>query len=220
MEEIFCGDTAYVPSKVICVGRNFADHAKEMGSSAQLEEPVIFLKPNSSIAFAPGSVFIPSSLGVLHHEVELCALIGRRGKSLDAEGVEDAIAGYAVGIDFTLREVQAQAKGKGLPWTISKGFDSSCIVGRFVPSSEISDAEGLEMWLEVNGERRQAGNTGDMIFSPADIARYVSQYMTLERGDVIMCGTPAGVGEVGNGDRIAASIEGLPKLDFVVERSR
>ena len=220
MEEIICGDDVLVPTKVICVGRNFADHAKEMGDSVPPKEPVIFLKPNSAIAFSPDSVFIPEELGLLHHEVELCALVGQGGKGFDADGAKDAIAGYAVGIDFTLREMQSEAKGGGRPWTISKGFDSACVVGRFLPRAEVGDIAGRAVSLSVNGDSRQRGNVSDMLFTPEDILLYVSRYMTVERGDVIMCGTPAGVGEVVDGDRIHAQVEGLPELDFAVYRKR
>lgn len=218
MEEIICGVDAFVPTKVICVGRNFADHAKEMGGSAPPKEPVIFLKPNSSISFTPESVYIPEELGLLHHEVELCALVGSRGKGLDDDRAKAGIIGYAVGIDFTLRDMQSEAKGRGWPWTISKGFDSSCVMGSFVPSSDVGEIEGRGISLSVNGKSRQEGNVSDMIFKPARIISFVSQFMTVERGDVIMCGTPAGVGEVNDGDRIVAAVEGLPKIDFVVNR--
>lgn len=219
MEEVICGEDIFVPTKVICMGRNFVDHAKEMGEGAPPEEPVVFIKPNSSIAFAPESIFIPENLGLLHHEVELCALVGHQGKSLNEEGAQDAITGYAVGIDFTLRDLQSDAKGKGMPWTISKGFDSACVMGRFLPRSEAGDIAGLSMSLSVNGRRRQRGNISDMFFSPAQVLTFVSQFMTVERGDVIMCGTPAGVGEVNDGDRIDASVKGLPELDFLVHRA-
>jgi 2-keto-4-pentenoate hydratase/2-oxohepta-3-ene-1,7-dioic acid hydratase in catechol pathway len=218
MEEIICGIDAFVPTKVICVGQNFADHAKEMGGGAPPTEPVIFLKPNSSISFTPDSVYIPEDLGLLHHEVEFCALVGQGGKGLDDKAARAGIIGYAVGIDFTLREMQSEAKSGGHPWTISKGFDSSCVMGHFVPSSQVGDIEGRGISLSVNGEGRQTGSASDMIFKPERILSFVSRFMTVERGDIIMCGTPAGVGEVNDGDRIAASVEGLPKLDFVVNR--
>jgi len=220
MEEIICGDDAFVPTKVICVGRNFAEHAKEMGEGVPTTEPVIFFKPNSSITFAPESVYIPETLGLLHHEVELCALVGHRGKGFDEVGAGDAIIGYAVGIDFTLRDIQSEAKGRGWPWTISKGFDSACVMGRFLPRGDVGDTRGRGISLAVNGEARQEGNLSDMLFSPAQILRFVSQFMTVEQGDVIMCGTPAGVGDVNDGDRIEASVEGLPALDFVVHRTK
>ena len=218
MQEIFCGNKVYVPSKIICVGKNFADHAREMGDASPPQEPVIFIKPNSSISFAPEVVSIPETLGLLHHEVELCALLGRGGGNLGADEAQDAIAGYGVGVDFTLRDLQTEAKKKGWPWSLSKGFDSACVLGKFRSSSEIDDADGLPIGLSVNATPRQEGNTEDMIFSPSDIIRFVSQFMTLERGDVLMCGTPAGVGEVKDGDRIDAIVEGLPELSFVVRR--
>jgi len=215
---ITCGDNLYVPSKIICVGKNFAGHAREMGDSSSPQEPVIFIKPNSSISFAPETVSIPETLGLLHHEVELCALLGKGGRSLGTEEAQDAIAGYGVGVDFTLRDLQTEAKGKGWPWSLSKGFDSACVLGRFRSSQEVDDADGLPIGLSVNDTLRQEGNTEEMLFSAPDIICFVSQFMTLERGDVIMCGTPAGVGEVRDGDRIYAIVEGLPELSFIVKR--
>jgi len=220
VEEVICGDDVYVPTKVICVGRNFADHAEEMADSALPTEPLVFLKPNSSIASEPDRVYIPEDLGLLHHEVELCALVGRSGKGFDAEGAKAAIAALAVGIDFTLRDMQSVAKGGGHPWTISKGFDSACVVGRFLPCGEAGAIEGRSIRLAVNGEDRQGGDLAEMVFTPEEILLYVSRYMTVERGDVIMCGTPAGVGPVNDGDRIHAAVEGLPELDFQVNRNQ
>ena len=218
MREIFCGGKAFAPSKVICVGKNFADHVREMGGGAPPTEPVIFIKPNSSIVSSPREVLIPESLGLLHHEVELCALVGEAAKDVEESDAGELIAGFAVGIDFTLRERQAAAKREGTPWSLAKGFDSAAVLGEFVPADEVSDAALLDMSLMLGETRRQSGNTRDMIFHPARIISYASSFMTIETGDVIMCGTPAGVGEVAGGDRVRAAITGLPELDFIVRR--
>lgn len=218
MKEIACGGETFTPSKVVCVGMNFRAHAKEMGSSAPPREPVIFLKPNSAIAFNPEAVHVPEGHGLLHHEIELCVLLGRGGASLGPDEARAAVAGYAVGIDFTLRDRQAEAKSKGRPWALAKGFDGSCALGGFSPAADAGAAEGRAMELSVNNETRQKGSTSDMVFSPSEILAFVSRFMSLERGDILMCGTPSGVGEVKHGDRIRADIEGLPGLDFKVRR--
>ena len=218
VHEIFCDGKAFAPSKVICIGKNFPDHVREMGGTAPPAEPVIFIKPNSSIPPSPRKVAIPEGLGLLHHEVELCALVGEAAKDVEEKDAAALIAGFAVGIDFTLRERQAAAKSAGAPWALAKGFDSAAVLGQFLPVAEACDVSSLEMTLAVNGEVRQRGSTGDMTFSPSAILCFASRFMTIEAGDVIMCGTPAGVGEVVDGDRLVAAIGALPRLDFAVHR--
>lgn len=207
MNIIRCASQEYTPSKIICVGRNFPDHVKEMGGSEMPSEPVIFIKPNSAIVFNPREVKIPKSFGLLHHEVELCLVID-----------DGKIAGYAVGIDFTLRDRQTDAKKQGAPWTIAKGFDGAAVFGEFIKAQDIKDALSLDISLSVNGKVKQKGNTRDMIFHPQRIIEFVSQFMTIETGDILMCGTPSGVGEVHDKDKISANIKGLPRLEFTVRR--
>ncbi|MFA4971059.1 MAG: fumarylacetoacetate hydrolase family protein [bacterium] len=220
MRQIRLGGEAYEPTKVICVGRNFPDHAREMGGTASSSEPIIFIKPNSSVASSPSEIFIPQSLGLLHHEVELCALIGNGGSGLSIEGAQGSIAGWAVGIDFTLRSVQMEAKKVGGPWALAKGFDNAAVMGEFAGVGGELDPSAFWFSLSVNGHERQRGLARDMVFTPAAIISYVSRFMTLEKGDVIMCGTPSGVGEVRDGDRIAAEAKGLPKLEFLLRRKQ
>ncbi|MFA4875215.1 MAG: fumarylacetoacetate hydrolase family protein [bacterium] len=208
----------YTPSKIICVGKNFPDHVKEMGGSALPGEPVIFLKPNSAIAFNPREVAIPESLGLLHHEVELCILAGRGGRQLTPDEAGSIACGYAVGIDFTLRERQAEAKKAQGPWALAKGFDLSAVFGEFASAGAVNDPLDLDISLSVDGALRQSGSTRDMIFSPGAIISFVSRFMTVEPGDIFMCGTPAGVGEVRDNDEIEAGIDGLPRLHFRVVR--
>lgn len=220
MRQIRLGGEAYEPTKVICVGRNFPDHAREMGGTASLSEPIIFIKPNSSVASSPSEIFIPQSLGLLHHEVELCALIGNGGSGLSIEDAQGSIAGWAIGIDFTLRSVQMEAKKVGGPWALAKGFDNAAVMGEFVSAGDDIDPSAFWLSLSVNGHERQRGLARDMVFTPAAIISYVSRFMTLEKGDVIMCGTPSGVGEVRDGDRIAAEAKGLPKLECLLRRKQ
>lgn len=208
MKAVACGGKQYIPSKIVCVGRNFADHIAEIGGG-ELEHPAIFLKPNSSVAFGVKEIAVPSRFGLLHHEVELCFIAGES---------EEEIIGYGVGVDLTLRDVQSEAKARGMPWTLAKGFDNAAVLGRFVPQSEIDHPMNLDISLSVNGEVRQKSNTGAMIFKPREILSYSSEYMTIEGGDVFMCGTPSGVGPLVDGDRIQAEISGLPVLDVVLRR--
>jgi 5-carboxymethyl-2-hydroxymuconate isomerase len=207
MNSIVCGKKVYTPSKVVCVGKNYADHITEMGGEWRPETPTIFIKPNSAIVFGVEEIALPQELGLVHHEVELCFVVG-----------EGRIAGYAVGLDLTLRELQAKAKEEGLPWALAKGFDSAAPLGEFLPADQVSDPLSLDISLSVNGEVRQQSNTGEMIFSPEEILAYASKYMTIEEGDVFMCGTPSGVGELNDGDVVEASVRELPKLKFKVKR--
>lgn len=218
MRMITCNGREFTPSKVICVGRNFAEHIREMGGDDILAEPTIFIKPNSAISFGESSVFIPEDFGLLHHEVELCCLVGRTCRDIDDDGAASAISGYAVGLDLTLRDRQLASKKDGGTWDLAKGFDGSTPIGGFVPSSAVSDPADLDISLRVNGELKQSGNTSQMIFSSPRIISFVSYFMTIEVGDIIMCGTPEGVGPLADGDRLLAEITGLPKLSICIKR--
>lgn len=218
MNKVVCGDHTFVPSKVICVGKNFRDHVREMGGDAPPGEPVIFIKPNSAIVASPEQVRVPGSLGLLHHEVELCALIGSSAKDVDADAAGSLIAGWAVGLDLTLRDRQAAAKKAGAPWALSKGFDGAAVLGEFRPADDAGEMTSVELVLSVNGAERQRGSAAEMVFGPASILSFASRFMTLEVGDVVMLGTPAGVGALEDGDRVEASAGDLPGLDFVLTR--
>jgi 2-keto-4-pentenoate hydratase/2-oxohepta-3-ene-1,7-dioic acid hydratase in catechol pathway len=208
MNKITCDGKSFTPSKLICVGKNYVDHIAEMGGGGRPEKPTIFIKPNSAIAFEIEELILPQGLGLVHHEVELCFVMGRNGQ----------IAGYAVGLDLTLRNLQAKVKEQGMPWALAKGFDSSAPLGKFLPANQIDDPCALDISLSVNGKMRQQSNTREMIFSPQEILAYASKYMTIEEGDVFMCGTPSGVGELEDDDLVKAIILGLPELEFVVKR--
>ncbi len=215
MNSIKFKDISYLPSKIICVGKNYADHSKEMGDKSIPKEPVIFLKPNSALVQSPAKVDIPSSLGLLHHEVELCFLIGKVGKDVSISEAKNHICAFSVGIDFTLREKQKSLKEKGHPWELAKGFDDSAVIGEFSDLNEISD---LQISLKINNDLKQNSNTNKMIFTPYKILSFISEYMTLKSGDIVMCGTPEGVGPVSNADEIEAEISGIPVLKFKVIR--
>lgn len=208
MNNILCNDISYAPSKVVCVGKNYDAHIAEMGGAGRPDEPTIFIKPNSAIAYRPKEIFIPEELGLLHHEAELCCLVEEGGK----------ITGFAVGLDLTLRDLQSEAKKSGAPWALAKGFDNAAVFGEFVSANVVPDPAGLDISLLINGEIKQKSNTRGMIFSPQQILDYSSRFMTIEPGDVFMCGTPEGVGPVHGGDVVIAEIEGLPKLEIAVNR--
>ncbi len=201
--------------KIFCLGRNYAEHAREMHAEV-LRTPVVFLKPSTAVTSSGGCVHIPSMSNDCHHEVELVVLIGKGGKKLSRQWAYEHVAGYAVGLDMTLRDVQNEAKSKGLPWTIAKGFDTSAPVSTFTPSDEIPNPHNLELSLAVNGVVRQKASTSDMIFRVDETIAYLSTIFTLEEGDLIFTGTPEGVARVVPGDRLHAELQGIAVLEVNV----
>ena len=197
--------------KILCIGRNYAEHIKELGNAIP-EAPVIFIKPASSVIGDGEAIVIPPYSNDCHHEAELALLIGRTGKDIPAARAMDHIAGYGVGIDLTLRDVQGELKKKGLPWEIAKGFDTSCPLSTFVETSHVADPQNLQIRLTVNGEIRQDGNTSMMIHRIPAIISHMSGRFTLEPGDVILTGTPAGVSRIVSGDKLTAEIPGVATL--------
>lgn len=196
--------------RIYCVGRNFAEHAREMGTTVDRGTPVFFCKPADAIVPGGGRQPYPSATRELHHEVELVVALGR-----DADGViapEDAashIFGHAIGLDLTRRDLQAAAKARGLPWDTAKAFDRSAPISAITPISERSPAADAMLWFEVNGERRQAAPLSDMIFSVAEVLHELSRRFELRAGDLVFMGTPAGVGPLSPGDHWEAGIEGF-----------
>jgi len=193
--------------KIFCLGKNYAEHAKEMHSEIPTT-PVVFLKPSTAILTNGEDIVIPKISHEPHHEVELIVAIGREGKNIKATHAYDYLLGYGIGLDMTLRDVQNEAKRKGNPWTVSKGFDTSAPVSDIIPKSNIPDPHKLTVRCTVNSNIRQQGSTGDMIFSIPAVIEYLSSLFTLEPGDVIFTGTPEGVGPVHDGDRIVAELVG------------
>ncbi len=202
--------------KIICLGRNYAEHIKELGNEAP-EEPIIFLKPATSLIRAGETIVIPPYSKDCHHEVELAVLIGQYGKNIPADKAMDFVAGYGIALDMTLRDVQSRLKQKGLPWEIAKGFDTSCPVSDFAPRAAIDDPHHLGIRLRVNDELRQDGSTAQMIHRIPDIIAHVSRIFTLEVGDILLTGTPAGVGPVKSGDRLQAEIDNIGTLKVYVQ---
>ena len=198
----------YSVSKVVCVGSNYAKHIKEMGNATPVE-PVIFIKPETALCDLRQPLSVPSAFGEVHHEVELAVLIGATLKQANEEHVAKAIAGYGVALDLTLRDLQAKLKKAGQPWEKSKGFDNACPHSGFIPVSEFSaDPQNVELKLVINGEVRQHGSTADMIHKILPLIAHMSQYFTLRAGDVILTGTPEGVGPLHSGDTLEVSLAG------------
>lgn len=201
--------------KILCIGRNYAEHIRELGNETP-EAPVIFMKPASSVIGDGGTIIIPPYSHDCHHEAELALLIGKEGKDIPPDRALEHIAGYGVAIDLTLRDVQAELKKKGLPWDIAKGFDTACPLSEFVPPDRAGDPQNLEIRLRVNGAIRQDGSTSMMIHTIPAIVSYMSGIFTLEPGDVILTGTPAGVGPLNSGDTVVAEISRVGSLRVTV----
>lgn len=201
----------YPIGKIVCLGRNYAEHIRELGNPVP-DAPVIFFKPASSVIGEGEKIVIPSYSRECHHEAELALLVGRKGKDVPVERAMEYVAGYGVAIDLTLRDVQAELKRKGLPWEIAKGFDTACPLSDFLGASDVEDPQNLTIRLTVNGQVRQEGNTGMMIHRIPAIVNHVASLFTIEPGDVILTGTPAGVGRLVTGDRIVAEIPGVAVL--------
>jgi 5-carboxymethyl-2-hydroxymuconate isomerase len=201
--------------KIVCLGRNYHDHIRELGNGVP-EQPVIFIKPATSIIGDGEAVVIPAYSSDCHHEVELAVLIGKWGKNIPEDAAMEHVAGYGVAIDLTLRDVQSELKEKGLPWEIAKGFDTACPLSDFVPAASITDPHNLRLSLQVNGEPRQDASTALMMRRIESIIQYMSTIFTLEEGDIILTGTTAGVGPVSGGDRMTAEIEAVGRLEVSV----
>jgi acylpyruvate hydrolase len=214
------GAGAEVPvGKIVCLGRNYRAHAKEMGV-APPKEPVIFLKPASSVIGDGEDIVIMEGTGEVHHEVELGVVMGERCHNVRAEDAPGKVLGYAVLIDVTARDIQDAAKKAGLPWSLAKGMDTFCPISDVTPASEVPDPQDLTLELHVNGERRQNGRTADMLWSVSELIEYISARMTLERGDVIATGTPEGVSRILPGELVEARISGVGKLACGVRGAR
>ena len=201
--------------KILAVGRNYADHNAEMGN-ARAAPPVLFLKPPSALVHDGGIVRLPAGLGAVHHEVELVVVIGRSGRSIPESAALDHVLGYAVGLDLTLRDLQSEAKKKGEPWDLAKGFDGSAPVSHAVLRESAGDVAALTLTLDVNDERRQEGSTGKMLHGVAALVAYASSWITLERGDLLFTGTPSGVGPLVAGDRVVARLSDLATLRVTI----
>lgn len=197
----------YPVSKVVCVGSNYAAHIQEM-SGVTPEEPVLFIKPATALCDLRQPLVLPQGQGEVHHEVELAILIGATLKQATEDHVRQAMAGFGVAIDLTLREVQRALKKAGRPWEKAKGFDNACPVSGFIPSAEFTgDPQNTRLELKVNGSVRQQGTTADMLHPIVPLIAYMSRFFTLHPGDVVLTGTPAGVGPLIGGDELTVSFD-------------
>lgn len=185
--------------KIICIGRNYAEHARELNNPVP-ERPVVFHKPASALLVNGKPLYYPAFTKDLHHELEIVLKIGKNGKYVQSEFADDYYPEIGLGIDFTARDLQSELKKKGQPWEIAKAFDGAAVLGKFVPLAEIPDLSAIEFELHKNETVVQQGNTRDLLFSFNDIIVYVSQFFKLQMGDLIYTGTPAGVGPVQIGD--------------------
>ncbi|MGB0390694.1 MAG: fumarylacetoacetate hydrolase family protein [Salibacteraceae bacterium] len=193
--------------KIICIGRNYVNHAKELNNPVP-SEPVVFIKPDSAILQTNKPFFIPQFTNEIHHELEVVVKINRVGKHIQKKFAHKYYDSISVGIDFTARDLQSQLKAKGLPWEKAKAFDGSAPIGKMVKVTPEMDLNNLDFSLTKNGKVVQKGNTKDMIFSINSIIEHVSKYFTLKIGDLIYTGTPAGVSKVEIGDELIASLSG------------
>jgi len=202
--------------KIICIGRNYADHAREM-KSAVPAVPVFFMKPDTALVTGNRPFFLPDFSKDVHHEVEVVLRISREGSRIPEADAPGYFRKIGLGVDFTARDLQHEMKEKGLPWEIAKGFDHSAPVSRFFSLKRFGDIHNLPFRLDVNGATVQEGSTSGMIFSFEAIIAYVSRFVTLRRGDLVFTGTPAGVGPVKKGDRLEGFLGGIRMFDFKVE---
>ncbi len=180
--------------KIFCVGRNYVDHAKELGNAVP-EEPVIFMKPKSALLQTNAPFYYPEFSNELHYEAEIVLRICKNGRYVEEKHAEKYFDFFTVGIDFTARDIQAELKKKGLPWEKAKAWDNSAVTGKWLPVTPELLANPIRFSLTKNKELVQSGNSADMIFSFANIISHISQYFSLNIGDLIFTGTPAGVGE-------------------------
>jgi fumarylpyruvate hydrolase len=200
--------------RIYCIGRNYADHVREMGGDPAREPPIFFSKPADAIAGAGGVVVYPPGTADLHHEVELVVALQRGGVNIPVEEALSHVWGYAVGNDLTRRDLQAQARSKGLPWDMAKGFDASAQIGTLTPASEFGAPAAQTIWLKVNGQLRQQSMLDQMIWPVAEIIASLSRLVTLQAGDLIFTGTPEGVSALVPGDEVTAGIDGLESIEF------
>lgn len=198
--------------RIFCVGRNYAAHAREMGGNPDAEPPFFFTKPADAVVPLGGSVPYPPATADLHHEVEMVVALGKGGADIAPEAALDCVYGYAVGIDLTRRDLQAAAKKGGKPWDMAKGFDASAPVSAIRPVARCGHPADGAVTLSVDGATRQSGDLADMVWSVPAMIAYLSTLVILQPGDLIFTGTPEGVGAVGRGQTMVASVEGVGEL--------
>jgi acylpyruvate hydrolase len=202
--------------KIIAIGRNYAEHAKELNNPVP-GVPVIFMKPDTALLKDNKPFYHPDFSEDIHHEIEIVLKVSKEGKHISEKFASNYFDEIALGVDFTARDIQQRHKEKGLPWELAKAFDNSAPVSKFLPKTQFTDLHNLNFKLEVNGQTRQIGNTSNMLFSFEYIIAFVSGYITLKKGDLIFTGTPHGVAKVNVGDRLEGYLEDVKMLDFYVK---
>lgn len=202
--------------RIFCVGRNYAAHAREMGHDPDREPPFFFTKPANAVVPSGATIPYPVRTSDLHYEIELVVALSKGGVDIPEAGALDHVYGYGVGIDLTRRDLQGEAKKMGRPWDMGKGFDNSAPMTALTPASAIGHPAKGEIWLKVNGETRQKGDLGQQIWNVQETISYLSGLVTLYPGDLIMTGTPEGVGPVVAGDRLVGGIDGLSELTVTI----
>ncbi len=201
--------------KIIAIGRNYAEHAKELNNPVPTV-PVIFMKPDTALLKDNKPFYHPEFSSDIHHEIELVLKISKEGKHVAEKFASNYYDEIALGVDFTARDIQQKHKEKGLPWELAKAFDNSAPISKFIPKGKFQDLTSLNFKLDVNGTTVQSGNTRDLLFSFEKIIAFVSQYITLKKGDLIYTGTPQGVGKINIGDHLAGYLEEDKLLDFYI----
>lgn len=209
-------EAAFPVARVYCVGRNYAEHSIEMGHDPDREPPFFFMKPADAVV-PPGRLPFPTRTRELHHEIELVVALGEGGRDIPAERALDHVFGYAVGLDMTRRDLQAEAKKSGRPWDMAKGFDQSAPTGSIRTVDDIGHPTKGAVWLHVNGERRQEGDLDQQIWTVPETISLLSTLVSLRPGDLIMTGTPKGVGQVEPGDRLEGQIDGVGDLSVTYD---
>ncbi|MDQ4035999.1 MAG: fumarylacetoacetate hydrolase family protein [Chloroflexota bacterium] len=205
-------DAVFPVLRVFCVGRNYAEHAVEMGYDPDRDPPFFFMKPALAVVPGGGRLPFPPATGDLHHEIELVVALGSGGAEISAEAALDHVFGYGIGLDMTRRDLQAEAKQAGRPWDMAKGFDRSAPMGALRPADAIGHPDAGPIWLRVNGEPRQQGDLAQQIWKVPETIAYLSTLVELRAGDLIMTGTPQGVGRVVPGDVLEGHIDGVGEL--------
>ena len=202
--------------KIIAIGRNYAAHAAELNNAIPTK-PIIFLKPDTAVLKDNKPFYIPEFSNDVHYELEVVLKICKEGKHIAEKFAANYYDEIGLGIDFTARDIQAEHKEKGLPWELAKAFDNSAVISNFLPKNDYQDMYDLKFELKKNGETKQNGHTANLLFSFEKIIAFVSQYITLKKGDLIFTGTPEGVGKVNQGDQLEAWLEGKQLLNFEIK---
>jgi len=205
-------DARFPVGRIYCVGRNYAEHAREMGHDPNREPPFFFMKAANSIVQSGSAIAYPVQTKDVHHEIEMVVAIARGGKSIPVEKALEHVWGYGVGLDMTRRDIQGEAKKLGRPWEMGKSFDESAPVSEIKPAAKIGHPSKGAIWLKVNGQPKQQGDIAQMIWSVPEQIAYLSNLITLQPGDLIFSGTPAGVGPVKPGDKLEGHVDGVGDL--------